>query len=60
MVQDLIYWRRRECAEGRTFQAIADGLMADRIPTARGKSCWYPATIKAIVTSENAAALISP
>ncbi len=46
-----------ERAEGRAFQAIADGLMADGIPTARGKQRWYPATIKAVVTSDNAAAL---
>ena len=46
-----------ERANGRTFQAIADGLMADGILTARGKSRWHPATIKAVVTSDNAAAL---
>ena len=46
-----------ERREGRTFQAIAEGLMADGIPTARGKTRWYPATIKAVVTSDNAAAL---
>ena len=27
-----------ERREGRTFQAIAEGLMADGIPTARGKN----------------------
>jgi hypothetical protein len=42
---------------GRTFQAIADGLMADGIPTARGKTRWFPATIKAVMTSDNAAVL---
>ena len=31
--------------------------MADGIPTARGKNRWFPATIKAVVTSDNAAAL---
>ena len=46
-----------ERREGRTFQAIAEGLMVDGIPTARGKTRWYPATIKAVVTSDNAAAL---
>ena len=46
-----------ERANGRTFQAIADGLMADGILTARGKTRWHPATIKAVVTSDNAAAL---
>jgi DNA invertase Pin-like site-specific DNA recombinase len=46
-----------ERADGRTFQAIADGLIADKIPTARGKTRWFPATIKAVVESDNAAAL---
>ena len=31
--------------------------MADGVPTARGKTRWYAATIKAVVTSDNAAAL---
>ena len=44
-----------ERGNGRTFQAIAEGLMADSVPTARGKTRW--ATIKAVVTSDNAAAL---
>ena len=51
---------RRTIAErgnGRTFQAIAEGLIADGVPTARGKTRWYAATIKAVVTSDNAAAL---
>jgi len=43
-----------ERASGRTFQAIADGLMADGIPTSRGKVRWFPATIKAVTTSDNA------
>ena len=47
-----------ERGEGRTFQAIADSLMADGVPTARGKTRWYPATIKAVVTSDNAAVLV--
>jgi len=46
-----------ERANGLTFQAIADGLMADGVPTARGNTCWYPATIKAVFSSDNAAAL---
>jgi DNA invertase Pin-like site-specific DNA recombinase len=46
-----------ERGNGRTFQAIADGLMADDIPTARGKTRWFPATIKAVTTSDNAATL---
>ncbi|MBT2269789.1 recombinase family protein [Rhodococcus erythropolis] len=43
-----------ERAAGRTFQAIADGLMADGVPTARGGVKWYPATIKAVIGSDNA------
>jgi hypothetical protein len=27
---------------GRTFQAIADGLMIDGILTSRGRDKWYP------------------
>lgn len=51
---------RRIVAErraGRTFQAIADGLINDGILTARGKAKWYPATIRAVVESDNAALL---
>ena len=44
-----------ERKKGHTFQAIADGLMADGVPTARGNTRWYPATIKAVFTSDNAA-----
>jgi hypothetical protein len=47
----------KERKEGRRFQAIADGLMADRILTSRGKTNWYPATVGAVVNSNNAAAL---
>jgi Resolvase, N terminal domain len=46
-----------ERANGRTFQAIADGLMADGILTARGNARWFPATIKAVTASDNAAQL---
>ena len=45
-----------ERGNGRTFQAIGEGLMADGVPTARGQTRWYAATIKAVVTSDNAAA----
>jgi hypothetical protein len=31
--------------------------MAHGIPTARGNTRWFPATIKAVMTSDNAAAL---
>jgi DNA invertase Pin-like site-specific DNA recombinase len=41
-----------ERANGLTFQAIADGLMAEGIPTVRRKTRWFPATIKAVLTSK--------
>lgn len=47
----------RERKEGRTFQAIANSLMAEHILTSRGKRHWYPATIRAVVNSDNAAGL---
>lgn len=40
-----------ERAEGRTFAAIAEGLNADGIPTARGGAKWYPSTVKAVIAS---------
>ncbi|WP_457148051.1 hypothetical protein [Mycobacterium sp. URHB0021] len=51
---------RRTIAEGgngRTFQVITEGPMGDGVPTACGKTRWYAATIKAVVTSDNAATL---
>lgn len=40
-----------EREEGRTLAAIADGLNADEVPTARGGACWYPSTVKAVLDS---------
>ncbi len=37
---------RRERAAGKSLAAIADGLNADRIPTAQGGRQWYPATVR--------------
>jgi DNA invertase Pin-like site-specific DNA recombinase len=37
---------RRERAAGRSLVAIANGLNADRIPTAQGGRRWYPATVR--------------
>jgi DNA invertase Pin-like site-specific DNA recombinase len=36
----------RERAAGKSLAAIANGLNADRIPTAQGGRHWYPATIR--------------
>lgn len=40
-----------ERQEGRTLAAIADGLNADKVPTARGGARWYPSTVKAVLDS---------
>ena len=41
----------RERAKGRTWTAIADGLNADRVPTAQGGLRWYPATVRSVATA---------
>jgi hypothetical protein len=46
-----------ERGDGRTVQAIAEGLMADGVATARGKPGWYAATIYAVVTCDSVVAL---
>jgi DNA invertase Pin-like site-specific DNA recombinase len=35
-----------ERAAGKSLAAIANGLNADRIPTAQGGRRWYPATVR--------------
>jgi DNA invertase Pin-like site-specific DNA recombinase len=37
---------RREREAGQSLAAIANGLNADRIPTAQGGRRWYPATVR--------------
>ena len=37
---------RRERAAGNSLAAIANGLNADRVPTAQGGRRWYPATVR--------------
>lgn len=46
-----------ERRDGATYQAIANSLMADEIPTARGGAKWYASTIKAVLESDHAASL---
>jgi hypothetical protein len=36
----------RERAAGHSLAAIANGLNADRVPTAQGGRRWYPATVR--------------
>jgi DNA invertase Pin-like site-specific DNA recombinase len=40
---------QRERAQGMTLQAIADGLNADGVPTARNGTCWQRGTIGRLV-----------
>ena len=41
----------RERSGGSTLAAIADGLNADGVPTARGGKSWYPSSVKAVLAS---------
>jgi DNA invertase Pin-like site-specific DNA recombinase len=41
---------RRERAAGKSLAAIANGLNADRIPTAQAGRRWYPATVRYTLT----------
>lgn len=38
-----------ERAAGMTLAAIAEGLLADAVLTARGGASWYPSTVKAVL-----------
>lgn len=46
-----------ERSQGRSLPAIAAGLDADGIATARGGARWYPSTVKAVLDSQRAAEL---
>jgi len=39
---------------GATLQAIADGLVAAGVPTARGGASWYPSTVRAVLANRPA------
>jgi DNA invertase Pin-like site-specific DNA recombinase len=45
----LVERMRRERAAGATFQAIADGLNCDGIPTAHGGRRWHAATVRDVI-----------
>ncbi len=42
---------RSEREQGRTLQAIADGLMRDAVPTARGGAVWRTSSVAAMLRS---------
>jgi len=41
---------RRERKAGKSLAAIANGLNAERVPTAQGGRRWYPSTIRYILS----------
>lgn len=51
----------QRCADerraGASFAKIADGLNAAQVPTAQGGAKWYPATVRAVLDGQDAAAL---
>lgn len=51
LAQDVRERIAAERAAGRTLQAIADGLNADNVPTARGGATWRPSQVRAVVVS---------
>lgn len=51
MDPDVVARIKREHAAGKSLVAIADGLSAEGIATARGGRRWYPSTIRAVVTA---------
>jgi DNA invertase Pin-like site-specific DNA recombinase len=46
-----------ERAAGRSFRAIAEGLTAEGVPTARGGAVWHASSVKAVAESQDARAL---
>ncbi len=42
---------------GKTWQAVAEGLMADDVPTAHGGVRWQPATVRKVYVGQDAAAI---
>ena len=46
MPPDVVSRMRCERERGMTYQAIADGLNTDEVPTAQGGRRWYPATVR--------------
>jgi DNA invertase Pin-like site-specific DNA recombinase len=49
----------REHREGATFSAIARTLTEEGVPTAHRGSKWWPATVRKVLTGQDAVALIS-
>lgn len=51
MPDEIVERIRRQKGEGLSLVAIARGLDADGIPTARGGARWYASTVKAVVNA---------
>lgn len=50
----------REHRAGRTWNAIAEGLNAERVPTAQGGVRWWPATVRMVAMSASGRRANSP
>ena len=53
---DVVHRIVDERSSGHSLATIADGLVADGVPTARG-GIWYPATVAKVLKSQAAAEL---
>ena len=51
LLDEVVERIEEERAEGQTFQAMADGLNKDGVPTAHGGRQWWPSTVRAVVGS---------
>lgn len=55
LIPDEVLVRMAEMRQaGMTFQAISDVLTGESVPTAQGGVRWYPATVRAALTSQRA------
>jgi DNA invertase Pin-like site-specific DNA recombinase len=45
-------------ADGASLRAIAEGLTRDGVPTAHGGRAWYASTVRAVLTSTTAQAMV--
>lgn len=55
LAPNLIYRLRADRVAGLSFQAIADALNREGVPTAHGGARWYPSTVRAALRAQEAA-----
>ncbi len=49
----------RENGTGATLRAIAEGLTAEGVRTARGGTSWSTSSVQAVLAGQDAAALVA-